>query len=133
MASGIGFGLFQAFHRRTGRGIDPYWSTFTLLFVSSIILVVASLLTEDVSLLRTAPWQAYANFGLAGVIHFFGGWTFITLSQRAIGAARTGALIGASPLFGLVVGILFFAEIPSLPVLAGIVCLMAGVYLVSNA
>ena len=130
--AGIGFGLFQSFHRRAGRGIDAYWSTFILLFVSAVILVIASVLTENLDLLRTAPLRAYVNFGLAGFIHFFVGWTFLSISQKLVGASRTGALIGATPLFAFVIGILVFGEFLSLPVILGIVLVVGGVYLVSN-
>jgi drug/metabolite transporter (DMT)-like permease len=130
--AGVGFGLFQSFNRRAGRGIDSYWSTFILIFVSAVILAIASVLTEDLNLLRTAPLKAYVNFGLAGFIHFFLGWTFLSLSQKLVGASRTGALIGAAPLFAFIIGVVVFGEFLSLPVILGIILVVAGVYLVSN-
>ena len=132
IVAGIGFGVFQAFNRRAGRSIDSYLSTFLLLLFSSITLVFLSVLTEDLSLLRAAPLMAYVNFGLAGFVHFLLGWTFLTLSQKRVGAARTGALIGATPLFAFAVGLVFFGETLSVPVLAGIALVIGGVYLVSN-
>ena len=133
IVAGIGFGAFQSFNRRAGRSIDSYLSTFMLLVVSAVVLVVVSLLTEDLSLLRKAPLLAYVNFGLAGFVHFFLGWTFLTLSQKLVGAARTGALIGTAPLFAFVVGLAFFGEVLSLPVVIGVILVISGVYLVSNA
>jgi drug/metabolite transporter (DMT)-like permease len=99
IVAGLGFGVFQSFNRRAGRSIDSYLSTFMLLVASSIVLAIVSLLTEDLSPLGEAPLMAYVNFGLAGFVHFFLGWTFLTLSQKLVGAARTGALIGTTPLF----------------------------------
>ena len=132
IVAGLGFGVFQSFNRRAGRSIDSYLSTFMLLVVSSIVLVVVSLLTEDLSPLREASLMAYVNFGLAGFVHFFLGWTFLTLSQKRVGAARTGALIGTAPLFAFAVGLVFFEEVLSLPVIIGVFLVMGGVYLVSN-
>jgi drug/metabolite transporter (DMT)-like permease len=132
IVAGLGFGVFQSFNRRAGRSIDSYVSTFMLLVASSIVLAIVSLLTEDLSLLGEAPLMAYVNFGLAGFVHFFVGWTFLTLSQKLVGAARTGALIGTTPLFAFVVGLVFFGEVLSLPVIIGVVLVIAGVYLVSN-
>jgi drug/metabolite transporter (DMT)-like permease len=103
-----------------------------LLVASSIVLVIVSLLTEGLSPLREAPLMAYVNFGSAGFVHFFLGWTFLTLSQKLFGAARTGALVGTTPLFGFAVGLVFFAEVLSLPVIIGVVLVISGVYLVSN-
>ena len=132
IVAGAGFGAFQAFNRRAGRSIDSYLSTFLLLFISSITLVLASLLTEDLGQLGEAPLMAFVNFGLAGFVHFLLGWTFLTLSQKRVGAARTGALIGTTPLFAFVVGLVFFGETLSVPVIIGIVLVIGGAYLVSN-
>jgi drug/metabolite transporter (DMT)-like permease len=84
------------------------------------------------SLLWQAPPRAYLNFGLAGFIHFFLGWTFLSLSQKLVGASRTSALVGATPVFGFIVGIMVFDEFLSLPIIVGIGLVVAGVYLVSN-
>ena len=132
IVAGLAFGVFQSFNRRGGRNIDSYLSTFMLLAVSAIVLAIVSLLTEDLGLLREAPLMAYVNFGLAGFVHFFLGWTFLTLSQKLVGAARTGALIGTAPLFAFAVGLVFFEEVLSLPVIIGVVLVISGVYLVSN-
>ena len=132
IVAGLAFGVFQSFNRRAGRSIDSYLSTFMLLVASSIVLVVVSLLTEDLSPLGEAPLMAYVNFGLAGFVHFFLGWTFLTLSQKLVGAARTGALIGTTPLFAFAVGLVFFGEVLSLPVLIGVLLVIAGAYLVSH-
>lgn len=130
--SGIGFGLFQTVNRRAGRGMDAYRATFILLLVSAIILTVASLMTENLNLLRAAPLSALVNFGLAGLIHFFVGWTLLSMSQKRVGAARTGALVGASPLFATVIAALALDEFLRPPAVLGIVLVVAGVYLVSN-
>jgi drug/metabolite transporter (DMT)-like permease len=132
IVAGLGFGIFQSFNRRAGRSIDSYLATFMLLVASSIVLVIVSLLTEDLSPLREASLMAYVYFGLAGLVHFFLGWTFLTLSQKLVGAARTGALIGTTPLFAFAVGLVFYAEILSLPVIVGVVLVISGAYLVSN-
>ena len=132
IVAGAGFGVFQSFNRRAGRSIDSYLSTFLLLVVSAGVLVAVSLLTEDLSLLKGAPLLAYVNFGLAGFVHFFLGWTFLTLSQKLVGAARTGALIGTAPVFAFGVGLVFFGETLGVPVIIGVVLVIVGVYLVSN-
>ena len=132
IVAGVGFGVFQSFNRRAGRSFDSYVSTFLLLVIGSIVLVVVSVLTEDLSLLKEAPLMAYVNFGLAGFVHFFLGWTFLTLSQKLIGAARTGALIGTAPLFAFGVGLVFFGETLNVPIIIGVILVIAGVYLVSS-
>lgn len=131
--SGIGFGVFQAFNRRGGRSFDPYIATFILLAGSAVILAIASILTEDLGQFNGVSPIAYINFGLAGLFHFFIGWTFLTISQNKIGAARTGALVGTTPLFAIFISALAFKEYLRIPILGGIFMLVLGVYLVSFA
>ena len=98
-ASGIGFGLFQSVNRRAIRGIDdPYVSTFLQLAVATAILVVASLVSEDLSQLGDASGRAIVIFALAGIIHFVLGWLLLNVSQARIGASRTAPLITLTPL-----------------------------------
>lgn len=132
IVAGVGFGFFQVLNRKAGGRIDAYRGTFLLLAISSIVLVAASLATEDLSMLWAAPGLAWVNFAIAGLIHFFFGWSFLTLSQHRIGAARTGALIGAAPLFATIIAALTLNEFVDLPTLAGILLVVGGVYLVSN-
>lgn len=129
--AGIGFGIFQAFNRRAGRAFDAYIATFVLLAGSAVILAVASVLTEDLGQFNGVPLMAYVNFGLAGLFHFFIGWTFLTISQNKVGAARTGALVGTTPIFATFISALAFDEFLRLPILGGILMLVIGVYLVS--
>ena len=130
--SGIGFGIFQVFNRRAGRAFDAYFSTFVLIAISAVILGLASLLMEDMSQLSSTPLMAYINFGLAGILHFYIGWTLLVISQNKVGASRTAVLSGSSPLFALFISAMAFDEFLRLPVLSGIFTLMAGVYLVSG-
>ncbi|HSF80490.1 MAG TPA: DMT family transporter [Anaerolineales bacterium] len=132
IVAGVGFGFFQAFNRKAGVGIDPYRGTFILLLISALILVAASFVQEDLGMLAAAPLSAYLNFAMAGLVHFFIGWTLISLSQNQVGAARTGALVGATPLFAAVVAALTLGEILDLWTILGILLVVGGVYLVSN-
>lgn len=131
VTAGLGFGVFQTLNRRAVRGMDVYTATFMQLFVSALVLIAVSLLTEDLSVLATASWWAWLNFSLAGFLHFFVGWTFLNASQKLIGAARTGSLIGTTPLFGAIFAALTLSEFPTLFSTGGILLIVAGVYLVN--
>jgi drug/metabolite transporter (DMT)-like permease len=133
IVAGVGFGVFQALNRRAVRGMDVYTATFMQLLVSAILLLIISLATEDLALLEQSSIWAWLNFSLAGFLHFFIGWTFLNASQKLIGAARTGSLIGTTPLFGAVFAALTLAEIPTLISVGGILFIVWGVYLVNYA
>ena len=131
--SGLGFGLFQALNARALRDLDSvYASTFLQLLLAAAVLALASVLTEDIGELGDASAWGLAAFVLAGLVHFFVGWTALNLSQARIGAARTSPLIATSPLFGLVFAAIFFADLPAPLALGGIALMIVGAYIVSD-
>jgi drug/metabolite transporter (DMT)-like permease len=131
-ASGIGFGLFQSLNRRAIRGIeDPWVSTFLQLSAATGVLLVASLLSEDLGRLADASGEAIALFAIAGIIHFVLGWLFLNVSQMRIGASRTAPLITLTPLFGVVLAALTLGELPTVAVLVAIVPIMVGAWLLA--
>ena len=129
--AGVGFGLFQTVNRAALRDLDVYQSTFIQLSVSACILVVASLATADLSQLRQAPPAALGEFAVAGLVHFFLGWTLLNASQKRIGATRTSPLLSAAPLFGAVIAALTIKEVPGVISLLGVALIMVGVYVVT--
>ncbi len=111
VASGIGFGLFSLTNRRAMRQIDVYVGTFILFSTNAIILIVLALLTEEHTFWQQLSLEAIFYFSLAGLFHFVFGWTFFSLSQKQIGAARTSVVMSTMPLFATVVGWLFLSEV----------------------
>lgn len=132
LIAGVGFGLFQTVNRRAVLEMDAYLATFLQLLVSALLLGLGTLLTVDLSVIRTAPASAWGYFSLAGFFHFFVGWTLLNNSQKKIGASRTSPLIGTTPLFGAVVGALFFDEFLDGISITGIALIVFGVYLVTK-
>jgi drug/metabolite transporter (DMT)-like permease len=131
ISAGLGFGVFQTLNRKAGEQLDPVRGTFILLVVSTVMLAAIAAVTDGIDTLLDAPGAAFIYFALAGFIHFFLGWTMLSYSQKQIGAARTGAVVGMMPLFGLVVDILFYDETFTLPALAGVFLIVGGVYIIS--
>jgi len=133
LASGVGFGLFQAFNSRAVRGADVARSTFAQLLISTVVLAGIALATEDAARLLSAPPWALLNFFMAGFFHFFLGWTMLNASQKRIGAARTTPLLAATPLFATVLAVLALRELPGLPALVGVGLVVVGVAVISGA
>ena len=126
VASGVGFGLFQSLNRRALVDIeDPYVSTFLNLAIAAAALLAVALATEDVGrLLDADPWTLVAFAG-AGIVHFLLGWTFLNLSQRRIGAARTSPLLTMSPVFALAIAAIAVGQFPSPVALVAIAPMVA--------
>lgn len=131
--SGVGFGVFQAFNRRAVQGMDVYVATFLQLLVSALVLLLIAVLTIPRSVVASLTGSAVFNFAIAGTLHFFIGWTFLNASQKHIGAARTGSLIGTLPIWGAIFAALTLSEIPTLIGAGGILLIVGGVYLVNDA
>jgi drug/metabolite transporter (DMT)-like permease len=132
VASGVGFGVFQTLNRRALSGIDDaYVSTFLQLVVAAAVLVLASVATQDLDLVSSAPAWALVAFAVAGIVHFLLGWTFLNLSQKRIGAARTAPLLTTTPLFGLLIAAAL-GEVPNAAALVAILPMVAGAYLLSG-
>ena len=130
--AGVSFGVFQAVNRRANQLIDPYRTTFALLLVAVAGLGIISVATQDLSLLPSAPVYAFVAFGAAGVIHFFFGWTFLSLSQQRIGAANTGVVTAATPLIGSLLAALVLDEALGTIALVAIALVTAGVMLIAR-
>lgn len=132
VTAGLGFGLFQAVNRRAVRGMGVLLATFIQLLVSAAVLGAAALATQDLRGLGRAPAWAFIDFAVAGLLHFFVGWTFLNASQKQIGAARTSSLISTTPLFGAVFAALSLREFPDVLTLAAIIIIVFGVYQVND-
>ncbi len=131
LAAGIGFGLFQSINRFAVKDMDVYVATFIQLLVSGMVLALISVVSGSFALIGGVTWLAFFDFGMAGFLHFFLGWTLMNISQQKIGAARTAALVGTTPLFGVMTDWLFYQRIPSWWDALGISVIMAGIAVIS--
>ena len=132
LTAGFGFGMFQSLNRRSVHGMDVYLATFLQLLISAAVLLMITLISGDINLWQSAPPAALINFALAGLCHFFVGWTFLNAGQKLIGASRTSPLIGTTPLFGAIFATFTLGEFPSLFTWMGILIIVLGVFLVSK-
>lgn len=127
ITAGVGFGLFQAVSRRANRHIDPYLATFGLLSVGTAALSMVVVLTQDIAQLASAPISSLLLFAAAGIIHFYFGWTFLTLSQQHVGASRTSATAASAPLIGSVLASFALDEPLGWVTGVGVALVVAGV------
>jgi len=98
--------------------------------VSSLILLGALALIlhfEDVT--RLLP-LALAWFGLIGVVNYVMGRQFNYLAINRIGVTKASPLFATAPLFSLVLAVVFLGETVNLPIIAGTLIIVGGLYLV---
>ncbi len=126
LAAGVGFGLFQAVNRRANSGLDAYRATFGLLAIGTVGMTLISLITQDLAAISLAPISALGFFAAAGIVHFFFGWTLLSLSQQKVGASETGATVAATPLIATVLAALVLDEALTLVISLGVLLAVAG-------
>ena len=130
--AGVAFGVYQILNRLAGqilgvtRGMTVVLAT--CLGVTTILIVVLRA-TADIPAVPVSSWFLLAA---AGIFHFVSGLSFIALSQRSVGAGRTGSLVGTTPLFATLTGFLILGEVVSWQGLVGIAMIVAGAVIVST-
>ena len=132
-ASGVGFGVFQSINVRALRSTDDsYASTFVQVGTAALALAAVALAAGELDGVLDAPLWALADFALAGLLHFLAGWSLLNLSQRRIGAARTGPLLTTVPVFGVVIAAVTIGQMPGGVTLLAIALMCTGAYVVAT-
>ena len=132
-ASGVGFGVFQAVNARAMRGGgDPFATMFVQVTIAALILTAVTLGSGELGQAFDAPAWALADFAIAGLVHFLGGWTLLNLSQQRIGAARTSPLLTTAPVFGVLLALIWPGQLPGFIALVAIAVMCAGAYVVAS-
>jgi drug/metabolite transporter (DMT)-like permease len=125
--------VFQAVNVRAMRGgASPFASMFVQVSIAALLLCAVTAINGDLGEAFDAPAWALAYFALAGVVHFLGGWSMLNLSQKRIGAARTSPLLTTSPVFGTLLAVVIFGQLPGPLALVAIALMCLGAYLVAT-
>lgn len=131
LVAAVGFGFTQTINRKANLLTDAFRTAFGLLVAVEVVLVLRATLVGEWELLGDAPWWALAAFIASALIHYLGGWTLLALSQQSIGVARTGALVSAAPIVGVLLAIPILGESPTPVTFLGVLLMVGGVFLVS--
>jgi len=111
---------------------SPIMASFLSLAPGPIILLVATLVSGQTSLLLTLQPVHWLYFSLAGFFNFVLGRTLSFLAIQLIGASRASPLAGASILFGPLSAIVILREVVDLRTAAGILAVFIGIMLITG-
>lgn len=128
----LGFAVYQIINRRLVQQANVYAITVIVLLVSVVVGLIFVPVLGEPGMWGRLTVAAGVWFGLSGIVHFSLGWTFLSLAQRAVGAARTSPLTTSSVIVGALLGTLFFTEPFNGTLLIGIGLTIVGVYLISR-
>ena len=130
--AGVSFGAYQIMNRQAGktlgvtRGMTILLATCLVVTTTIMVVLKVNPITEHI------PIRGWLFFAGAGLFHFLFGLSLIAMSQRSVGAGRTGALVGTTPLFATATGLIMLGEVVNWQTLLGITMIVMGAILVST-
>lgn len=112
-------------------GMAPVQGTLVSILSSFVVVAFLGLVTDFRALLSVSL-QVVVLFGVVGILNFPLGRLFNFLSVNRLGVARATPVLGASPLFAMVLGAIFLNERPNLYVLGGALLILAGISIIMS-
>ena len=131
--AGVSFGLSQLFNRGLNREIDAVRATTAMVTSLLAFLVVALVVTGDISALPDITALAVLWFVAAGLMHFLAGWMMFAFSQQRIGPSRTAAILSANPVLAAIIAWLVLSESLRAITWVGVLAVTMGVAIITTA
>ena len=104
-------------------------SATILTLATGLVVALIIVLVFEFRALVSVSLVAVGWFALIGVLHFALGRLLFYQSMMYIGAARGTSITNVYPLFALILAIVFLEETATIPVVAGTLLVVGGVYL----
>lgn len=98
--------------------------------ISGFSVVLAVTLLMDMQSLTALSLAAIAWFTMIGVLNFPMGRLLNFMAVSRIGVSKSSPILATSPLLSMLLAVLLAGETITLPILAGSLIIMAGIYLV---
>jgi len=118
--------------KTAGEAGESFSVTAMSVFVGIPFFAIAVLASGDWHKLLTVSWRALALLAVAGVIHFIIGRLLGYSSFRLIGANRATPLTMTSPFYTVLLSVLFLGESLTVFIALGVLCMFAGVALITT-
>ncbi len=113
---------------------DLSTSMGTLLSLTSGLIVTALLVAvRELDALLAVSWTGIALFGLIGILNFPMGRFFNYMAMSRLGVGRSTPLLASSPLFAVIIAVLFIGEHITLATGAGIALILSGLLVTITA
>ncbi len=132
LVAALGWGSSSALARVGLQRIRPSVGTFVSL-CSSLVLVTTVTCLSDLDTLLSVSLATVLWFALVGVLNYSLGRQFSYLAVRRVGASRAQPLVSASPLFAIILAIIFLKEAITIGICVGAILILAGIYLITSS
>ena len=131
LGSGVGYALYSIFARFA---LDRGYSSNTINFYSCLLAAVGTALIWDPAPAVQAMFAGWGSFGfcvLAGLVTCYLPYLLYTYGLTGLETGKASILASVEPVVATLVGILIFAEKPTLIAAIGIVLVLAAVVLLN--
>lgn len=129
IAVSINFGIASHVQHIALDHMDAATGTLINIATTTLIFLALSPLYLDPDTLVTLP---VLYFAAAGLIVPSLSITFATLSVKKIGPGLTAGLAATSPIFALLIAVIFLGEVATAPILAGTLIVICGVMFIAG-
>lgn len=124
----LNFGFASHFQHKALDHMDVRSGTLVNIATSAILLWLAAPFYLVPETLLTPP---IALFALSGLIVPAMSITFTTQSVKMIGPALTSGLASTSPIFAMMIAVIFLGELITVPIIAGTLIVISGVMVIA--
>lgn len=132
LIAGFSFGISQLSNRGLNREMDALRATTAMVTALFGFLVVATVVTGEISALPEITAGAVFWFAAAGLMHFLAGWTLFAFSQQKIGPSRTASILSVNPVMAAIIAWLVLSEDLRPPTWVGVLAVTAGVAIITS-
>jgi drug/metabolite transporter (DMT)-like permease len=133
LVSSMSFAIGVVLVRKAaGEAGESFSVTALSIFTGLILFTIAIFVSGDWTKLQAMSWRAPTFLVIVGIIHFIIGRLLGYESFRLIGANRATPFNQTCPLYTLVLSLIFLKETVNAYIIFGILCILAGVFLISR-
>ena len=123
------WGIGAVFVRLGAQGISTSTGTF-ISMLASVLLVCSLALTLDYHAVFALTPMAILWFSMIGLVSYVLGRGLNYTAIKYIGVGRATPMIASAPLFAVILAVVFTGERVNLPIAAGTLSIVIGLYLV---
>lgn len=128
--------IFAASAVTVRKGMAQVGESFTGVVISVLIgipfFAASIFLSGEWSKLWYLSGQGFILLGIAGIIHFVAGRLFTYNAYRLIGANKAATFGRTTPIYAVILGVLFLNESLTIFLIFGVLCIIGGAILVST-
>lgn len=129
LTAAVSWGIGAIFVRLGAQKINTPTGTFISMLASMIFVSSLALTLDMDSVLDITP-MALLWFSMTGLMSYVLGRGFNYTAIRYIGVSKATPMIASAPLFVIIIAVVFTDESVNLPIVAGTLSIVAGLYLV---